>query len=154
MKLHPNRAESGGIIPIWIILMALLAALAMLAYLFAHLLRIPPRQLPADPDSNLLPYLAEQIPPIPDIAAREIITKNCSAPDGWQWKPVPFLSSTNLIDWETISANVNEDGSFTTPDGAILGVDPIWDDDLECYTEWRVLILHPGSSPQRFFKWP
>jgi len=148
--LHKRRRESGEVIPIWILIMILIAGVAVLVYMLFHLMRIPPRQLPNEAAPQYYPYIYEVIP---DIAAPNTVRERPWAPAGMQAKKPSVLTSTNLIDWEPVQLEPYADGALVAPDGAELTLDAIWDEAAE-QSSYQLLLLKPGTTSYRFYKLP
>jgi len=148
--LHKRRRENGEVIPIWILIMILIAGVAVLVYMLFHLMRIPPRQLPAESAPQYYPYIYEVIP---DIAAPNTVRERPWAPPGMQAKKPSVLTSSNLVDWEFVQLEPYADGALVAPDGAELTLDAIWDDYTE-QNSYQLLLLKPGTTPYRFYKLP
>jgi hypothetical protein len=144
-RCQPN---AGFFSPLWVVLVCLLVLLALLAYMFVHLLRIPPRQLPREAENNLLPFIAEQV------CALTAPAPSAGAPPGWKWKSVQLLTSTNLTDWERVDVELNSDSTLSAPDGSLLTVEPVWDEEIEQTTGFKLILINPGTEAFRFYKLP
>lgn len=147
-----RRRESGEVIPIWLLIVILIAGVAVLVYMLFHLMRIPPRQLPNEAAPQYYQYLYDVIP---DFAAPVADTERERpwAPTGMVVKKPSVLTSTNLIDWEFVQLEPYADGALVAPDGAELTLDAIWDEATE-QSSYQLLLLKPGTTPYRFYKLP
>lgn len=146
-----RRRENGEVISIWLLILILIAGVAVLVYMLFHLIRIPPRQLPNEAAPQYYQYIYDVIP---DFAERPVSERERPwAPTGMVAKKPSVLTSTNLIDWESVQLEPYADGALVAPDGAELTLDAIWDEATE-QSSYQLLLLKPGTTPYRFYKLP
>jgi hypothetical protein len=104
--------------------------------------------------SEVLQLIAEPTEEAPDGVHRPPISNLLRAPDGWTYKPVPMLTSTNLVHWETWTAPILNDGLIRYQDGTVLAIEQEQDPVTDLWNRFRLILVSPGTNGVRFFKMP